>query len=134
MSEDKTKKARRQWQIEEGNLITAEAGFPLEELTKEGELFLKLYGCKQYLADSIAAKGGIEFTDTERAATMTERFVNLCDEKFKITHTEAGFYFRDPDAVATKRGGIKQTALYDYFIADGLTHEQAIAAINKIKS
>lgn len=134
MSDNKIKKTRRQWLYDQDVLMTKEANFPLEDMTEEADLFLKLYGCKQYLADCIANKGGTEFSDEERAEAMQDRFDNLCDDKFKLTHTESGFYFKDPDAVATKRGGIKQSALYDYFIADGHTHEQAIEAINKIKS
>jgi hypothetical protein len=134
MSEDK--KTRRQWlyDSEKNNMVTTETSFNLNDMTEEADLFLKLYGCKQYLADCIAAKGGSEFSDTERANAMTERFNNLCDDKFKLTHTESGFYFKDPDAVATKRGGIKQSALYDGLIEMGKTHEEAIEFINKIKA
>ena len=133
MSEnDKTKKARRQWLYynESNELKTKEIGFNLDQLTLDAKLFLRLYGCKQYLADCIASKGGIEFSDKERADTMQERFVNLCDEKFKITHTEAGFYFRDPDAVATKRGsGVIVLKIYNACLLDGKTADEAKAFV-----
>ncbi len=139
MSEDKikvTKKIRRQWlfDAETNNIVTIETAFDLNLVTPEGKLFLQLYGFKQYEADIISAMGGTEFSDAERADKMNERYDDLCDKKFKIVHTEAGFYFKDPDAVAAKRGGIKQSALYDYFIEQGHSHEEATAAINKIKS
>ena len=131
MSEDKievTKKARRQWLVDKSNLVTTETAFDMDEMTEDASLFLKLYGLKQYLADCIASKGGSEFSDTERADVMIERFNNLCDEKFLVVHTESGFYFKDPDAVATKRGGIKRSDLVQGLIDSGkYTEEEALA-------
>ena len=133
MAEDK--KTRRQWlYIEESNLLnTKEAEFDLDVITPEADLFLKLYGCKQYLADCIASKGGEEFSDKERADTMHERFDNLCSDRFKLTHTESGFYLKDPDAVATKRGGIKRSDLVQGLIDSGkYTEEEALAFTIKL--
>ena len=130
------KKTRRQWlyDIETDTIVTKGTSFPLTKMTPEADTFLKLYGCKQYLADCIASKGGDEFSDEERADLMTERFNNLCDDKFLITHTESGFYFKDPAAVSTKRTGIKQSALYNGLIEMGKSHEEALAFITKIKT
>ena len=107
MSEDKTKKTRRQWLLSDDSTVlkTAEGSFDTDELTAEGQQFIMLYGCKQYLADSVASKGGVEYTDAERLDTMQDRFDNLCSDKFVIVKTEAGFYFRDPDATPVSRGG-----------------------------
>jgi len=134
MAEDK-KKTRRQWQYDNdtSELSTKEADFSLTGMTKEAALFLKLYGCKQYLADCIASKGGDEFSDKERAEAMTDRFDNLCSDKFKLIHTESGFYFKDPDAVATKRGGIKRSDLVQGLIDSGkYTEEEALAFAIKL--
>ena len=134
MAEDK-KKTRRQWlYISEADILnTKEAEFSLELITEEAALFLKLYGCKQYLADCIASKGGDEFSDKERAETMIDRFSNLCSDKFKLTLTESGFYFKDPDAVAAKRGGIKRSDLVQGLIDSGkYTEEEALAFAIKL--
>ncbi len=105
MSDDKVKKTRRNWLINESDLITKETSFDMTLVTEVGNEFLKMYGAKQYLVDKIANKGGIEFSDQERSDAMQERFDNLCNDKFKLVHTEAGFYFKDPDAVPVSRGG-----------------------------
>ena len=128
-------KTRRQWVYdnETGILSTKEKMFDISEVSPEAGLFLKLYGCKQYLADVIASKGGTEYSDKERATIMQERFGNLCNDKFKLTHTESGFYFKDPDAVATKRGGIKRTSLIEGLMEDfDMTEEEALAFAIKI--
>ncbi len=52
MSESEKKKTRRQWLYdnETDNIVTKETAFDLNKMTDEAALFLKLYGCKQYLA------------------------------------------------------------------------------------
>ena len=64
---------------------------------------------------------------------MQDRFENLCSDKFKLTHTESGFYFKDPDAVATKRGGINRSSLVQGLIEEhGFTEEKALAFAIKL--
>jgi len=128
-------KKRRRWLLNSDNTIlsTNEGEFNLNDIEPEGELFLRLYGLKQYLADSVANRGGTEYSNDERLEFMQEKYDNLCNDKFRLTKTESGFYFKDPDAVA-KRGGIKQSALYEGLIEMGKTHEEAIEFIAKIKS
>ena len=130
MAEDK--KTRRQWlyNSETGELTTKEATFDLNLVTKEADLFMKLYGSKQYLVDGIASKGGSEYSDEERASTMQERFSRLCNDKFKLTYTENGFSFKDPDAVATKReNSVGIETLYNGLVKDGMEPEEAAAKV-----
>ncbi len=127
MSETEKKKTRRQWLYDEdtGDLTTNEATFNMAEITTESDLFLRLYGCKQYLADKIASKGGEEFSDSERADAMQERFSNLTSDKFKLVHTESGFYFKDPNATTKRGGGVMVKKIYDACIAEGKSDDEA---------
>lgn len=133
---DEKKKTRRQWLYDEEtkNIVTAETAFDLNKMTDEAALFTKLYGCKQYLADCIASKGGKEFSDEERAEVMLDRFENLCDDKFKLTFTESGFYFKDPNAVAAKRsGGVGRSKIVQGLMdKKGFTEDEAIEFWNSI--
>ncbi len=127
-------KTRRQWLYnnDTGELSTKEKMFDLNTINPEAALFLKLYGCKQYLADCIANKGGEEFSDEERAGTMQERFANLCDDKFIIVNTESGFYFKDPNAVTKRGGGVVVKKIYAGCIDDGKTDAEAKAFVLKV--
>lgn len=130
MSEDK--KTRRRWLYdnETGIIITAETAFDLNKITGQAELFLSLYGCKQYLAHCIASKGGKEYSNEERAATMQERFSNLCSDEFKLTHTESGFHFKDPNAAETARQpSATLETIYNGLITDGKTPKEAAAKV-----
>lgn len=135
MAKDK-KKTRRQWlYIEESNLLnTKEAEFDLTLITNQANMFLTLYGCKQYLADVIASKGGSEFSDKERSEAMQDRFNNLCSDKFKLIHTESGFYFKDPNAAPASRGGGvgRNKVVQGLMDKKGFTEEEAIEFWNSI--
>ena len=134
MSDTEKKKARRQWLYDDGTaeLSTKEGEFYLADITKEADLFLRIYGCKQYLADCIASKGGVEFSDNERYITMTERMSNLCNDKFKLTYTESGFYFKDPNATTKRGGGVMVKKIYAGCIDDGKTDAEAKAFVLKV--
>ena len=136
MSDTEKKKTRRQWlyDSETNNIVTTETAFELDKMTPQAELFISLYGCKQYLADCIASKGGDEFSDEERAEAMQERFGNLCSDKFKIIHTESGFYFKDPDAKPTTRtGGVGRSKVVQGLMdKHGWSEDKAINFWNSI--
>lgn len=98
-------KTKRNWTTNEDfSEVTCDLGtFPVGDLTENGKTFALLYGMKQILADSIAGKGGAEYSDKERADAMSAKHAYLCNPKCTLEQTDKGFRLVDPDA---SRGGM----------------------------
>ncbi len=131
MSEDKSKKTRRQWLFndETGVLSTDEASFNFDKMTAQGNQFLLQYGCKQYLADSLAVQKPIVLTTDEMIERMTARFNNLCNDDFKIVQTESCFYLKDPNVTTTRGQSASLDTIYNGLINDGMTPDEAAAKV-----